>query len=224
MNPPHRGHAQLLRQARDRLEAVGYEVVAAWMSPSHDDYVKPKALRLRTKWLSSNVRLLLGSMVLRSDDFVLLGAWEAQYPGRWPDFPEVAANLQDFLEEQPEAQQGLLGDSKSVRVFYACGTDHAERCGLYRGVGSGPSGDMGVVVVPRAGEKPRQEDPHRLVFVAEPAAGEVASFSSTKVREAMERRDASAGAYLQRALSAEAARLLLEPTASEREAYPDLVD
>jgi hypothetical protein len=204
------------------LEELGYEVVAAWMSPSHDDYVRPKASRLSTKWFPADVRLLIASLVLQEDDFVKLGAWEAQQPGRWPDFPEVAVALQDFIGSQPEAEQGLRGDSKYVRVFYCCGTDHAERCGLYRGVGRGPNGDMGVVVVPREGETPRQEVPQRLVYVAKPAAGDVASFSSTKVRTAMEQKDESADAYLRKALCPEAARLLLQPTEAELEAYPEL--
>jgi hypothetical protein len=161
----------------------------------------------------------MGSLVLRGDDFLSLGAWEAQYPGCWPDFPEVAANLQEFLSSLPEADCGLRGRSKNVRVFYCCGTDHAERCGLYNGLGGGAATDMGVVVVPRAGETPRVENPSRMIFVAAPAAGEVASFSSTKVREAVENRDAG---YLQLALSPEAARLLTEPTPCELEAYPEL--
>ena len=48
MNPPHQGHAQLLRQAKLRLEAAGYQVWAAWISPSHDGYVGPKAVSKRT--------------------------------------------------------------------------------------------------------------------------------------------------------------------------------
>ena len=55
MNPPHRGHAQLLRQAKVRLEAAGYQVWAAWISPSHDGYVGPKAVSKRTVRLGGSV-------------------------------------------------------------------------------------------------------------------------------------------------------------------------
>lgn len=73
----------------------------------------------------------------------------------------------------------LLGDSSSPRVFYACGTDHADRCGLYED--GRFAADIGVVVVPRAGEAPEAERPPQ-VFVAEPAPGDVAAFSSTQIR------------------------------------------
>lgn len=219
MNPPHRGHAALLHQARERLEAGGYEVLAGWMSPSHDDYVGSKAARLGTRFFTAGVRLMIGSSVLSGDKFLSLGAWEAQFDGRWPDFPEVTENLQEFLGSLPEADSGLRGDSSRVRVFYACGTDHADRCGLYRGVGLGPRGDMGVVVVPRAGETPRGEDPKKLLFVASPAAGEVATFSSTKVRDAILESNTR---YLRTAVSPEAAQLISHPTPCQLEAYPEL--
>ena len=36
MNPPHLGHLQMLHQASARLRMLGYTVVGAWLSPSHD--------------------------------------------------------------------------------------------------------------------------------------------------------------------------------------------
>ena len=63
-------------------------------------------------------------------------------------------------------------------MFYACGTDHAARCGLYDLGRFGA--DVGVVVVPREGERPEAE--REGVYVAEPAPGDVKAFSSTKIR------------------------------------------
>ena len=46
---------------------------------------------------------------------------------------------------------------------------------------------MGVVVVPRADETPEAEQPPEL-FVALPAPGDVATFSSTKIRQWLSQR------------------------------------
>lgn len=202
MNPPHRGHLQLLRQAHERLEAHGYCVLGAWMSPSHDGYVQPKAKSLGTPGLSAPFRLEAAERTAADDDIVSVGRWEATFPGLWPDFPKVHQELKEHLAKV-ELLNGL-----EISVFYACGTDHAEKCGLYRG-------RMPVVVVPRAGEEAEKENPPK-VFVAEPAAGEVATFSSTLVRKALSEKDFD---FVSSALSPEAARFLLRPTEAELERF-----
>jgi len=163
MNPVHRGHAQQLHQARERLETVGYGVLAAWLSPSHDGYVQPKCSRLRTVGLSASFRLELARRAVELDEFVSVGAWEATKEGTWPDFPVVAKALQDNLRSHR--------DCRGLQVFYVCGTDHFRKCGLHTGMRSG----VGVVAVPRGGDGPTgREKPDKLVFVAKAAEGEVA--------------------------------------------------
>ena len=99
-------------------------------------------------------------------------------------------------------------------VFYACGSDLAENCSLYFGM----SEPLGVVVVPREGEHIEKECPDKNVFVAEPAGGELASFSSTKVRAALDAQDTE---YLSKALSPEAATFLLNPGPADLERFSD---
>jgi len=121
----------------------------------------------------------------------------------------VTRALQKDLESRPEAAK-LKGSHGHVQVFYCCGTDHAAKCGLYFGMGADRG--IGLVVVPRTGETPEAERPNKLVFVAEPASGEVAGFSSTKLRKALERQDIREVAA---ATSETAAQLLLQPTAED---------
>merc|ERR1711972_259159 len=101
---------------------------------------------------------------------------------------------------------------QSPAVFYACGTDHADKCELYQ---NGISGVHGVVVVPRQGDKVKKEKPP-LVFYAEPAEGEVASFSSTKVRSAIAAKDYD---YIATSMSASVAEFLLMQ-AEEYDRFP----
>jgi len=131
------------------------------------------------------------------DPLVAVGAWEALKPGHWPDYPAVCKDL----------QQRVGG----VRVYFVCGTDHATKCGLWKGMG-----EIGVVVVPRADDKPKPEEPAKRVFVARPAEGEAAGFSSTQVRKALAAKDFDAAS---RFLSAGAAQFVLRPSVGEFAAF-----
>merc|ERR1719401_1470795 len=115
MNPVHRGHVQLLHQARARLEEQGFIVIGMWLSPSHDGYVQPKAKALQTVGLTSAFRLEVARCAVSEDQLVSIGAWEAQQPGKWPDFPEVTSALD--AEMGKLHQQGLL--KARPTVFYA---------------------------------------------------------------------------------------------------------
>jgi len=201
MNPSHLGHVQLLHQARKRLEKEGYLVVGMWLSPSHDDYVQPKARNLKTIGLSADFRVEVARRSVKEDPLVDVGSWESRRVGYWPDFDEVTGALKKELDKLQKEKQIML----SPKVFYACGTDHAAKCGLYSGVASWADG---VVVVPRVGEATQNEKPEKHVFVAEPCTGEAASFSSTKVREAIAQNNFE---YVARSMSGKAADFLLHP-------------
>jgi len=217
LNPAHLGHVQLLHQARNRLEKVGYKVVGLWLSPSHDAYLQPKAKSLNTIGLSAGFRLEVSERAVAGDPLVAIGHWEAKQPGYWPDFPEVSEALQAHLAALPETELLLrAGGASRVQVFYACGTDHAAKCGLYRGLR--PDAGIGIVVVPRQGEAARGENPGRMVYVAEPSEGDVASFSSTKVRAAIA---SSNFDQVASAMSPKAATFLLQPKLEEHSRFLD---
>jgi len=216
MNPPHRGHIALLHQAIKRLEQEGFCVLGAWLSPSHDLYVQGKARSLNTIGLSAAFRHEIAARALVSDPIVSSASWELSVVGRWPDFPEVTEALLKHFSKAPELKGLPANSSTAFRVFYACGTDHAEKCGLYRGLRAEQG--IGVVVVPRMGERASNENPTSGVFVADPAIGEVASFSSTKVREAFKNGDR---AYLSQALSPETAEFLLRPSVSDYQRFAE---
>merc|ERR1712232_26903 len=135
------------------------------------------------------------------DTLVAIGAWESDPMHKhWPDYPEVAGQLREHLSSSAAAS-GL----PPLKVFYACGADHANKCNLYSGLGRA---GCGVVVVPRAGERVEKEQPSKLVYVAEACAA-VSSFSSTAVRKAIKAKDYDT---VSTAMSPEAAQMLLEPS------------
>ena len=65
----------------------------------------------------------------------------------------------------------LRKSAAGLRVFYVCGTDLANKCRLWGGMG-----EVGVVVVPRTGERAKaDEQPAKRVFIASPAEGDRSS-------------------------------------------------
>lgn len=212
MNPVHRGHVQLLHQARAKLEAEGFGVAAAFLSPSHDKYLQPKARSLGTIGLSAAFRIAVAREAVKDDSFVSIGSWESDpVHSHWPDFPEVAEALQSHLSEVTDIASLLKDPSGShnlVQVFYACGADHANKCGLYRhAIVEG----IGTVVVPRDGERTGKDKASIPIYVAD-ACKEVSAFSSTKVRKAIAAKDFET---VSTAMSPSAARFLLQPSAEE---------
>ena len=139
---------------------------------------------------------------LASDGLVDVGVWESTQPGHWPDFPQVCSALAGAL-------RGL--GPRFPKIFYACGSDHANKCGLYSGLG-----EFGVVVVPREGESVESESPANSVYVASPAPGAMASFSSTKGRAALANRDLEG---VTTSLSPEAAKFMLQPSLADFERF-----
>lgn len=198
MNPVHKGHIGILHQAAARLREQGFAVVAAFLSPSHDGYLQPKAKSQGTIGLSAHFRVALARKMLASDPYVQVGSWEAFFPGSWPDFPEVCQALRDEI---------LRGDllPKETKVFYVCGTDLAARCGLtVRKVADG------VVIVPRAGDIAPMERPQKNVFVAFHTNADLEQLSSTKIRASLAKEPPDES-YLRKALSDDAVEWLLRP-------------
>lgn len=193
----------MLHAAAERMRNAGHHVCAAYLSPSHDAYVGPKAKSLGTLGLSAALRLELARRTVAEDSLVAVSSWEATYQGHWPDFPVVCKAL------QLEATVAALG----AQVFYVCGTDHAKKCGLTRG-----GRPFGVVIVPRAGETPPAERVSARVLVAAPAEGDAAAFSSTLLRAALRKHEEATVAAM---TTPAAAALLLRPSAAEHSAFSD---
>ena len=141
------------------------------------------------------------------DPNLLVSEWEAKAGEAaagsrgWLDYPDVCKSLKGALE------------GTGAKVFYVCGKDHADRCGLWRGVGVE---GVGVVVVPRASGRRTSSRAGGDVFVAEAAEGGASGYSSTRVREAIRAKDHKATA---RMLSPSLANLLLRPTEEQYSEY-----
>jgi flagellar biosynthesis GTPase FlhF len=207
MNPVHKGHLSLIDQSKLRLHKAGYEVVGAWLSPSHDLYLQPKAKNLKTIGLSAPFRVELIKHTVAIDSLIDVGLWESSLKlsgSDWgpSDYPFVCLSLKEQIEKEFDSKYG------EITVFYTCGTDHAQKCGLY----NGPHKWGGVVVVPREGETIGKENPDLKVYVAEPSKGDIASYSSTLIREAIVENKED---IIKKMMTKNAVRFLIHPTSEE---------
>jgi len=208
LSPSHRGHVLMLRQAEDRLKRLGYEVLGGWLSPSHDLAVLADAKARGVPELRHEFRLHLAELSVKSDSFISVGSWEAGQ-GKVVTDQEVCMSLYEAVNNK----FGHMFPQEKIRVFCVCGCDHMAAFKLNRGLGSS---QMGVVVVPREGtDEILLEKPNSLFYVAESTPGEVAALSSTKLRQAIIDGDKD---YINRAMVAESARCVLQPTLQELQA------
>jgi len=206
MSPVHRGHVQMLHQAKDRLEHAGYTVVGAWLSPTNDLRAFREAKSSGSPELRSAFRQRVAELSVCDDDFVSVGSWEAGVETVTPR--EVAEKLRSRLKLR--FQHSLEG--MELVAFYVCGSDYAKRMSLAKGFQGPPH--LGIVIVPREGEdEVFMEMPHQLVFQTDALKGDAAALSSTRLREAIKAGDSlKAAKYMALA----AARFTLAPTAAER--------
>ena len=134
-NPIHSGHIQCMEDARKAVEDKGYKVVAGYISPSSDGYVKGKMRRLATSanvplemvYADVSYRIHLTRLACADSGWLSCSSWEASQPG-FVDFDDVTYALDMFLRNN--------SFFRSVRdtVFYVCGSDHYNKCGLSRGI------------------------------------------------------------------------------------------
>jgi hypothetical protein len=176
MSPVHKGHVAMLTHAKQHLEHhCGFAVLAGYISPSHDLYVGPKMRSRGMPHVQAEGRVAMCTLAVQHHSWLAVGTWETRQRGHWPDYPEVVSALFNHIHS--------LEGADDVTVIYVCGTDHARYCGRGFGVPG-----QGVIVIPRAGEKPHVSNPERLVFGAGKASSaEVDQLSSTAVRQVCEK-------------------------------------
>lgn len=204
-SPTHLGHVLMMHQAEERLLRLGYEVIGAFMSPSHDLSVLEDAHARGAPELRCDFRIKLAELSTAGDSLVAVSSWEAKQTQKSTDHQVAAA-----LFEAVNGAYGALFEDERIRVFCVCGCDHMAKNHLSRGLG----GEfLGVVIVPRdQTEEILLEKGASLVFVAEPAQGDAAALSSTKVRGAILNGDKE---YVKSAMATSAARCVLQPTLQE---------
>ena len=121
-----------------------------------------------------------------AESWLSVGRWESDLShSYWPDYPVVLDALASAADARLRAA-GIdgagAGPDDGIVVFYVCGTDHAQKCGLSRGFGN-PR--RGVVIVPRAGDPPAAGSDRATLVFSVAMDTDCADLSSSKFHAAV---------------------------------------
>lgn len=192
-NPVHREHIKMSLLAKKTLESdySNLYVVATVFSPSHHKYLSDK-MKCSSDVISSQNRLEMIRLSLNEekeigDNFACVDSWESEQK-HFIDFPDVTRSLQQRLDIN-------FGINK-FRVWFLCGLDHAQKCGLFRyGVKDSYGEKHSFVCIYRPGTDLSEEvlstDPSVGILVNCKSNENEISISSTRIRELSRRQNIS---------------------------------
>ena len=181
-NPIHKMHVNVFNLVKSQLSSR-FNIVAALLSPSHDEYLLYKFYSEKKSILNLDTRLTLAEYEVENSglfDFLFVDDWEGLQSG-FKDFPKIVDNVRDMCNLEFGKEIDL--------VIYISGYDHFLNCN------SGPLANkkgVGVAVVERPGYSNSSFDEscnvktERVYFIKSDLDFDV---SSTKVREMFSKKD-----------------------------------
>jgi hypothetical protein len=193
----------MLWQAQERLLRLNYEVLGGWLVPCNDLGVLADAKKRGIPELAHPFRSTVAELNTSEDRLISVSSWEGSVLDRIPSDIEAAKTLYEAVNSKFGEEFQSTGP---IRVYCVCGCDHGESF-LKHGFGSS---ELGVVIVPREGsEEAFFDKPTKLVYVGDPTPGQVASYSSTKLRNAILKGERQ---YVEAVMHSAAARFILQPS------------
>ncbi|KAL6078148.1 Nicotinamide/nicotinic acid mononucleotide adenylyltransferase 1 [Balamuthia mandrillaris] len=135
-SPVHRMHLHVFEAAKKLLEEKhGFQVVAGFVSPSHDEYVWQK---LETDGITGYHREAMLQLATKDSDWISVSSWELNQP-YFQSMYKATLALHGLLREE-------FAEQEELQVMYLCGADLIPRCGGMTNLGGFP-----IVAVGRAG-------------------------------------------------------------------------
>jgi nicotinic acid mononucleotide adenylyltransferase len=112
-NPVHEGHLQMMRVARDAVNAAGYTCVGGFLAPDHDEYIRYK---LGEQALPIHQRIRLLADATKFEPWLNVDPWAGVFAPGSLNFTELVMRLERYVQ---------LRTGHHVPVFYVCGGDNA---------------------------------------------------------------------------------------------------
>lgn len=172
----------MMERAKNKAQALGYEVIAMYLSPSHDAYIRQKFKKDPQNAVSAEHRVMMANLALKYHPNMKVSTREAAQPG-FTDYTAVATELLRHY------MYYMADGATRVTVLYVCGEDHYERVCKEQNpwLSSGSDPRIGLVVLPRNAESSLrvhgQDNFRSLIFFAEAAEEtRLEAISSTMVR------------------------------------------
>lgn len=114
--PIHNGHIEKLEVSKNHLESLGMNVVAGYLSPSHDDYVLGKVKDDRYN-IFERVDFIHQKIDEYKSDWLFLSPWEALWNCEPINFTTVMDYLKDYVYYH-------LEDCPEFEIYYVYGSDN----------------------------------------------------------------------------------------------------
>jgi len=111
--PVHDGHVAMMEGARRAARVAGYDVVAGYLSPGHDDYLRMKC---GPAAMPASERIQRCVAAVAPGGWLLVDPWEALHRRVSVNFTDVTARLQAYLRAHVDAR---------MEVLYVAGGDNA---------------------------------------------------------------------------------------------------
>jgi nicotinic acid mononucleotide adenylyltransferase len=115
-SPLHPGHLEMMEKAKAFLQSKGYQVIAGYLSPGHDEYIREK---LGAAAIPIHKRIaFIQDQISSNPDYhwLRVDPWEGIFAPVAVNFTEVLWRLEQLIE----AEYG-----RKTPVFYVCGGDNA---------------------------------------------------------------------------------------------------
>lgn len=111
--PPHQGHLNMMAQARACAINHGFDIIAGYLSPGHDEYIR---LKCAEQAMEASARLWMCAQATASSDWLDVDAWEALWRPCAVNFTDVIVRLERYLQHHLK---------RHIPVIYVCGGDNA---------------------------------------------------------------------------------------------------
>jgi nicotinic acid mononucleotide adenylyltransferase len=111
--PVHAGHLAMMESAREAAVAAGYDVLAGYLSPGHDAYLRMKC---GDAAIPASVRIEQCAAAAGPSGWMLVDPWEALHRRVSVNYTDVTARLRAYLRAHVDPR---------VEVLYVAGGDNA---------------------------------------------------------------------------------------------------
>jgi len=111
--PIHDGHIEMMKLARKSLEENGFDVLAGYIAPDHDDYIISKN---GDEAILAHERIKLINDKCKDIDWLNSDPTSSLFAKGSINFTEVVENLDQYLKSNFD---------KNIKVFYVCGGDNS---------------------------------------------------------------------------------------------------
>lgn len=117
-NPLGNGHILMFKKAKNILEANGFNVTGAFISPINESFIKEKE-----NFENFFERLNYNYKILENYDWINIDLWQSLYAPQYINFTTVISRLEKYLQEHVR---------KDIRVVYVCGDNEIFHMNVFK--------------------------------------------------------------------------------------------